>query len=88
MYNLQIQKGLIKNETIGFYIGKAYLFLKQCGVNEKKMRFRQHSVNELAHYASECWDLECLTSYVCRKFSICDAFLVFTRKQNRAIICS
>ena len=34
------------------------------GVNPKKMRFRQHMGNEMAHYACDCWDCELKTSYV------------------------
>jgi glycyl-tRNA synthetase len=28
-----------------------------------KVRFRQHMDNEMAHYATDCWDDELLTSY-------------------------
>lgn len=27
------------------------------------VRFRQHLRGEMAHYAKDCWDAECLTSY-------------------------
>lgn len=27
------------------------------------IRFRQHKAKEMAHYASDCWDCELLTSY-------------------------
>jgi len=33
------------------------------GIDAKKLRFRQHMNNEMAHYACDCWDAECLTSY-------------------------
>jgi len=33
-------------------------FLLSAGVDPKKFRFRKHAVNELAHYATECWDAE------------------------------
>lgn len=39
-------------------------FLVKCGVDKKRLRFRQHMANEMAHYAQDCWDAECLTSYV------------------------
>lgn len=29
---------------------------------EKYVRFRQHLQNEMAHYATDCWDAEALTS--------------------------
>ena len=38
--------------------------MKKVGVDEKKLRFRQHLDNEMAHYACDCWDAECHTSYV------------------------
>ena len=34
------------------------------GIDTKKLRFRQHLSNEMAHYACDCWDAECKTSYV------------------------
>jgi len=34
------------------------------GVDPNKFRFRQHMSNEMAHYACDCWDAECKTSYV------------------------
>lgn len=33
------------------------------GVDEGKLRFRQHLANEMAHYACDCWDAELLRSY-------------------------
>ena len=40
------------------------MFMKKVGIDEKKLRFRQHLDNEMAHYACDCWDAECHTSYV------------------------
>jgi glycyl-tRNA synthetase len=37
--------------------------MTKCGINKKKLRFRQHMSNEMAHYACDCWDAECHTSY-------------------------
>lgn len=39
-------------------------FMLRVGVDPNKLRFRQHMANEMAHYACDCWDAECLTSYV------------------------
>lgn len=33
------------------------------GVKPDRCRFRQHMKNEMAHYACDCWDAECLTTY-------------------------
>lgn len=38
--------------------------MMRVGIDPKKLRFRQHMSNEMAHYAKDCWDCECKTSYV------------------------
>ena len=38
-------------------------FLVKIGVDKKRLRFRQHMSNEMAHYACDCWDAELLSSY-------------------------
>ena len=53
----------VDSETLGYFIVRIYLFLLRIGVDPKKMRFRQHMANEMAHYAADCWDAEILTSY-------------------------
>ncbi|XP_065557618.1 LOW QUALITY PROTEIN: glycine--tRNA ligase-like [Artemia franciscana] len=58
-----VTQKLIDNETLGYFIGRIYQFLIMVGVNGKKLRFRQHMSNEMAHYARDCWDAECLTSF-------------------------
>ncbi|CAL9732397.1 glycine--tRNA ligase 1, mitochondrial [Monosporozyma unispora] len=54
---------MIDNETLGYFIGRIYLFLTKIGVDPKRLRFRQHMGNEMAHYATDCWDAELQTSY-------------------------
>ncbi|XP_033325114.1 glycine--tRNA ligase isoform X1 [Megalopta genalis] len=54
---------LIANETLGYFMGRINQFLIKVGVDPKRLRFRQHMGNEMAHYACDCWDAECLTSY-------------------------
>ncbi|KAK4302841.1 hypothetical protein Pmani_025097 [Petrolisthes manimaculis] len=56
-------KGLVANETLGYYMARIHQYLIKIGISPKKMRFRQHLSNEMAHYACDCWDAECLTSY-------------------------
>lgn len=58
-----VSSGLINNETLGYFIGRTYLFLEKIGVKLHGIRFRQHMKDEMAHYASDCWDCEILTSY-------------------------
>ena len=59
---------MIANESLGYFMGRIYLFLMKVGVDPKKFRFRQHLSNEMAHYACDCWDAEMKTSYVSTQF--------------------
>jgi len=58
-----VETGLVDNETLGYFLARIQLFLLKLGVDPKKIRFRQHMANEMAHYAADCWDAELLTSY-------------------------
>ncbi|KAK2143215.1 hypothetical protein LSH36_864g00036 [Paralvinella palmiformis] len=58
-----VGQGLIANQTLGYFMARIYLFMVKVGVNPMKLRFRQHLSNEMAHYARDCWDAECKTSY-------------------------
>ncbi|EMD92546.1 hypothetical protein COCC4DRAFT_162840 [Bipolaris maydis ATCC 48331] len=58
-----VETGLVDNETLGYFLARIQLFLLKIGVDPKKIRFRQHMANEMAHYAADCWDAELLTSY-------------------------
>lgn len=58
-----VETGLVDNETLGYFIARIQLFLLKLGVDPAKLRFRQHMLNEMAHYAADCWDAELQTSY-------------------------
>ncbi|KAL8734828.1 MAG: hypothetical protein Q9166_001180 [cf. Caloplaca sp. 2 TL-2023] len=58
-----VKSGTVDSETLGYFIARIHLFLLQLGTDPKKMRFRQHMANEMAHYAADCWDAELLTSH-------------------------
>ena len=58
-----VEKKIIANETLGYYMARIQAFLVKVGINPTKLRFRQHMANEMAHYACDCWDAELLTSY-------------------------
>lgn len=58
-----VSSGVIGNETLAYFMARTQLFLLACGIVESKLRFRQHKATEMAHYASDCWDAEILTSY-------------------------
>ena len=57
-----VKSGLVDNETLGYFLARIHLFLEKIGVDMKKLRFRQHMANEMAHYACDCWDAELLAS--------------------------
>ena len=58
-----VSSGLVDSETLGYFMARIHTFLIRLGIDKKKMRFRQHMANEMAHYAADCWDAELLTSY-------------------------
>lgn len=58
-----VEDGIVDNETLGYFLARIQLFLLRIGADPKKIRFRQHMANEMAHYAADCWDAELLTSY-------------------------
>ena len=58
-----VADGTVDNETLGYFLARIQLFLQKIGVDQSKVRFRQHMANEMAHYATDCWDAELLTSY-------------------------
>lgn len=58
-----VTDGTVDNETLGYFLARIHLFLEKIGVDQTKIRFRQHMANEMAHYAADCWDAELKTSY-------------------------
>jgi glycyl-tRNA synthetase len=58
-----VAKGIIANETLGYFMARINLFLLKIGINPSRLRFRQHMSNEMAHYATDCWDAEIHNSY-------------------------
>ncbi|KAL4275342.1 hypothetical protein AHAS_Ahas20G0097600 [Arachis hypogaea] len=58
-----LSKRIVNNETLGYFIGRVYLFLTRLGIDKDRLRFRQHLANEMAHYAADCWDAEIECSY-------------------------
>ncbi|KAG6865357.1 hypothetical protein C0991_003209 [Blastosporella zonata] len=53
-----VASGVIANETLGYFVARIYQFLVKIGINPERLRFRQHMGNEMAHYATDCWDAE------------------------------
>ena len=58
-----VEQGIIRHETVGFFMAKTFDFLTQVGIDAERLRFRQHEADEMAHYASDCWDAEIHGSY-------------------------
>ena len=58
-----IEKSIIRHPTVGYFMGITYDFMRKLGIDLTRVRFRQHESNEMAHYATDCWDLEILGSY-------------------------
>lgn len=56
-----VEKGIIAHQFLGYHVALAQSFLTDVGIPLKKLRFRQHQVDEIAHYAIDCWDAETLT---------------------------
>ncbi len=57
-----ITSKLISHQTMAYFLARIYRFALSVGLREDKIRFRQHLPHEMAHYASECWDLEALVN--------------------------
>ncbi|AYV81801.1 MAG: glycyl-tRNA synthetase [Harvfovirus sp.] len=55
-----VDSGIICNEIMGYFLGKIFELALYIGLDPDAIRFRQHLPNEMAHYAIQCWDLECL----------------------------
>ena len=58
-----VENGTIGNQTVAYFLARTFIFLKDVGIREEAIRFRQHRSNEMAHYAQDCWDTEVETSY-------------------------
>ncbi|PWN23394.1 putative glycine--tRNA ligase GRS1 [Microstroma glucosiphilum] len=58
-----VSSGMVDNQTLGYFLARINLFLLKIGIEPSRLRFRQHMANEMAHYASDCWDAEIHTSY-------------------------
>jgi glycyl-tRNA synthetase len=53
-----VKKKIINNQALAYYMYLTQDFLLSAGADPKKFRFRKHAADELAHYATECWDAE------------------------------
>ena len=58
-----INNKIIDNEALAYYMYLTQDFLLSAGADPKKFRFRKHGDDELAHYATECWDAELFSEH-------------------------
>jgi glycyl-tRNA synthetase len=58
-----VASGVIANEVLGYFIWLTYKFAIDIGLDPGRLRYRQHGKTEMAHYASDCWDLEAQIGY-------------------------
>ncbi len=58
-----VDDGVIESETIAYFVARSQQWYESIGVDPERLRFRQHLPDERAHYASDCWDGETLTSH-------------------------
>lgn len=56
-----LDQGIVANEMLVYQLYLAKKFLNEIGIPDEVLRFRQHLAGEMAHYALDCWDVECLT---------------------------
>ncbi len=58
-----VEKGVIANRVLAYFVYTTKQLLIMLGIDPKKLRFREHEKDEMAHYAADCWDAEVLLSY-------------------------
>lgn len=58
-----VSSGLVNNQTLCYFMARTQLYMEKIGMDTARLRFRQHLTTEMAHYATDCWDLEIQSSY-------------------------
>ena len=58
-----VADGTIANESVAYYMALTRRYLVEAGVDPARLRFRQHTPDEMAHYAADCWDAEVELSF-------------------------
>ncbi len=56
-----VSRGIIANEYLGYHVARVDEFLESIGLTRDRLHFRQHEQDEMAHYATDCWDAEFLS---------------------------
>ena len=58
-----LNSGIVRHPTVAWFLARTWEFLVNVGIDSTKIRFRQHTGTEMAHYASDCWDCEIFGEY-------------------------
>ncbi len=53
-----LKNGVIKKDWHAYWLATEFSWFVNLGANPQNFRIRQHRKDELAHYSSDCWDLE------------------------------
>jgi len=53
-----LKKKIIKKDWHAYWLATEFSWFMNLGANPNNFRIRQHRKDELAHYSSDCWDLE------------------------------
>ena len=56
--SVALESGVILHPTVGWFLARTLELVLRLGVSPGNLRFRQHRPDEMAHYATDCWDLE------------------------------
>jgi glycyl-tRNA synthetase len=56
-----VKSGMVANEALAYWLARTQEFLVAAGMDPKRLHFRQHLTDEMAHYAADCWDAEFLS---------------------------
>lgn len=56
-----LNKGIVSSQMLIYQLYIAQKFLRELGIPDEVIRFRQHLPTEMAHYAIDCWDVEVYT---------------------------
>ncbi|MEA3190318.1 MAG: glycyl-tRNA synthetase [Thermoplasmata archaeon] len=53
-----VSSKMVNNEALAYWLARTQEFLVAAGLDPKRLHFRQHLKDEMAHYAADCWDAE------------------------------
>jgi glycyl-tRNA synthetase len=57
-----VRKGIVGSEALAYFLWLTHSYLTSVGLPTERLRFRQHAREEMAHYSSDTWDCEFLST--------------------------